>query len=83
MSTRNIIGYVNLNNTVVGGHRRSRSVLHWLSEFSSLNKTLATTPREIISCLYIMLLMTNVHAKNISLDIIAKVLLRDENSVIQ
>ena len=44
---------------------------------------LATTPREIITCLHIILLVTNEHTKNISLDFIANILLRNENLEIQ
>ena len=86
LSTRNSIRYVNLITTVVGGHRRSQEVKKCSSLdiwISSLNKTLAIISREIFfAC---TLIINSIMYKHdiISPDVVAKVLLRDENSDIQ
>ena len=67
ISTRNYIEYVNFTIMIIRGNYKPQRVRNWFTKNAKntrLNCILATAPREPIYCMYIMIFMTNVHAKN-------------------
>ena len=65
---------------VIKGHMRSQKVKNWYMLNLRPNHIIIITTTKPISCVYNLILMTNIHAKKIFLGVKGMVLLRNEIS---
>ena len=64
ISIENYIMHKNLFLEVIEGYMRSQKVINWMPEILRPNHILIITTTKSISCVYKVILFTNIHAEN-------------------